>query len=166
MSTQPNASSGMAVASPAAKASAASSHGSSASARLIANVSHSHAVRPDGVAWGWGHNLYGQVGDGTVTTRNQPRIMAGITGAIAAGHTRPRELDLLGAVFAEVGTAFQIQDDVLNLVGEEALRGAGREPDTVTHEELLESAARLVADIVADVRASTGDVPPRRRGNL
>jgi hypothetical protein len=42
---------------------------------------------------------------------------------------------------------------------------SGREPDTVTADELLESASRLVADIVADVRASTGDVPPRR-GNL
>jgi geranylgeranyl diphosphate synthase type II len=44
-------------------------------------------------------------------------------GAIAAGHTRPRELDLIGDVFKEVGVAFQIQDDVLNLVGEEDLYG-------------------------------------------
>lgn len=44
-------------------------------------------------------------------------------GAIAAGHTRPRELDLLGNVFKQVGIAFQIQDDVLNLVGEEDLYG-------------------------------------------
>jgi geranylgeranyl diphosphate synthase type II len=44
-------------------------------------------------------------------------------GAIAAGHTRARELDLLGEVFTEVGIAFQIQDDVLNLVGEEDLYG-------------------------------------------
>jgi len=44
-------------------------------------------------------------------------------GAIAAGHTRPRELDLLGDVFREVGVAFQIQDDVLNLIGEEDLYG-------------------------------------------
>lgn len=61
---------------------------------------------------------------------------------------------------------FHVLGDLSGLTGEEAVRGAGREPDTVTHEELLESAARLVADIVADVRASTGDVPPRRRGNL
>jgi geranylgeranyl diphosphate synthase type II len=44
-------------------------------------------------------------------------------GAIAAGHTRPLELDLIGAVFREVGVAFQIQDDVLNLIGEEDLYG-------------------------------------------
>src|SRR4029077_4734155 len=44
-------------------------------------------------------------------------------GAIAAGHTRPHELDLLGDVFKEVGVAFQIQDDVLNLIGEEDLYG-------------------------------------------
>ena len=44
-------------------------------------------------------------------------------GAIAAGHTRPRELDLVADVFKEVGVAFQIQDDVLNLVGDEDLYG-------------------------------------------
>jgi geranylgeranyl diphosphate synthase type II len=44
-------------------------------------------------------------------------------GAIAAGHTRPRELDLLGKVFRQVGIAFQIQDDVLNLIGAEDLYG-------------------------------------------
>ncbi|MCK6528602.1 polyprenyl synthetase family protein [Myxococcota bacterium] len=44
-------------------------------------------------------------------------------GAIAAGHTRSRELDLVGDVFHKVGIAFQIQDDMLNLVGEEALYG-------------------------------------------
>lgn len=55
---------------------------------------------------------------GWYTCRSPVRL-----GAIAAGHTRGRELDLLGAVFAQVGIAFQIQDDVLNLVGEEALYG-------------------------------------------
>lgn len=55
---------------------------------------------------------------GWYTCRSPVRL-----GAIAAGHTRPRELDLLGDAFAEVGIAFQIQDDVLNLVGEEALYG-------------------------------------------
>jgi hypothetical protein len=61
---------------------------------------------------------------------------------------------------------FHVLGDLSGLAGEQAVRGGGREPDTVTHAELLESAARLVADIVADVRASTGDVPPRLRGNL
>jgi len=55
---------------------------------------------------------------GWYTCRSPVRL-----GAIAAGHTRGRELDLVGTVFAQVGIAFQIQDDVLNLVGEEALYG-------------------------------------------
>jgi hypothetical protein len=41
----------------------------------------------------------------------------------------------------------------------------GRLPGTVSAEEILESAGRLVADIVADVRASTHDVVPRSRGS-
>jgi geranylgeranyl diphosphate synthase type II len=44
-------------------------------------------------------------------------------GAIAAGHSRGCELDLLGRVFERVGVAFQIQDDVLNLIGKESLYG-------------------------------------------
>ena len=44
-------------------------------------------------------------------------------GAVAAGHTRGFELDLLGLVFHRVGVAFQIQDDILNLIGEESLYG-------------------------------------------
>lgn len=44
-------------------------------------------------------------------------------GAIAAGHTRPHELDLLASVFHKVGIAFQIQDDLLNLLGKEEQYG-------------------------------------------
>jgi geranylgeranyl diphosphate synthase, type II len=44
-------------------------------------------------------------------------------GAIAAGHTRAPELDALAEVFHKVGVAFQIQDDLLNLLGKEELYG-------------------------------------------
>jgi len=44
-------------------------------------------------------------------------------GAICAGETDPRILDHFNEVFRLVGIAFQIQDDVLNLVGEQALYG-------------------------------------------
>ncbi|GAA5114928.1 hypothetical protein GCM10023339_21110 [Alloalcanivorax gelatiniphagus] len=46
-----------------------------------------------------------------------------------------------------------------------ATTSGGRLPGTVSAEEILESAGRLVADIVADVRASTHDVVPRSRGS-
>lgn len=55
----------------------------------------------------------------------------------------------------------------LGLLTREHDAAAGsRLPATVDPAEIAESAARLVADIVADVRASTGDVPPRSRGSL
>ena len=92
----------------------------------------------------------------------QPRERGGMPEQYLA---RFAEMDRAAvALIAERG--FHVLGDLSGLAGEEAVRGGGREPDTVTHAELLESAARLVADIVADVRASTGDVPPRRRGNL
>jgi geranylgeranyl diphosphate synthase, type II len=44
-------------------------------------------------------------------------------GAVCAGETDPVELDRFNEAFRLIGIAFQIQDDVLNLVGEEALYG-------------------------------------------
>lgn len=44
-------------------------------------------------------------------------------GAVCAGETDPRRLDLFNETFRLIGIAFQIQDDVLNLIGEEALYG-------------------------------------------
>jgi geranylgeranyl diphosphate synthase type II len=44
-------------------------------------------------------------------------------GAVCAGETAPRVLDAFVPTFRLVGIAFQIQDDVLNLVGEEARYG-------------------------------------------
>lgn len=44
-------------------------------------------------------------------------------GAVCAGDTAPAHLDALNEAFRWIGIAFQIQDDVLNLVGDEALYG-------------------------------------------
>lgn len=44
-------------------------------------------------------------------------------GAVCAGETDPRRLDRFNEAFRLIGIAFQIQDDVLNLVGETALYG-------------------------------------------
>lgn len=44
-------------------------------------------------------------------------------GAVCAGETDPVELDRFNEPFRLIGIAFQVQDDVLNLVGEEALYG-------------------------------------------
>lgn len=44
-------------------------------------------------------------------------------GALCAGVTDPHVLDLFNEPFRLIGNAFQIQDDVLNLIGEEALYG-------------------------------------------
>ncbi len=90
----------------------------------------------------------------------QPRERGGLP-----AHHRERFAELDRTATALIaGRGFHVLGDLAALTADTG--GApGREPDTVTTEELLESASRLVADIVADVRASTGDVPPRR-GNL
>lgn len=59
---------------------------------------------------------------------------------------------------------FDVVGDLARLQGREP-GPHDRLPTDVSADEIVESAARLVAAIVADVRASTGDVPPRPRGN-
>ena len=44
-------------------------------------------------------------------------------GAVAAGVTNPEQLDRFNEAFRLIGIAFQIQDDVLNLIGETELYG-------------------------------------------
>lgn len=59
---------------------------------------------------------------------------------------------------------FHVLGELSGLTPGETAGGGGREPGTVSERELVASAARLVADMMADVRASTDDVPPRSRG--
>jgi alpha-tubulin suppressor-like RCC1 family protein len=44
---------------------------------ISAGLSHSLAVRTDGTAWAWGVNTYGQLGDGSVTSRTSPVSVVG-----------------------------------------------------------------------------------------
>jgi geranylgeranyl diphosphate synthase, type II len=44
-------------------------------------------------------------------------------GAICAGETEPRKIDAFNEPFRNIGIAFQIQDDALNLIGDEVLYG-------------------------------------------
>ena len=81
-------------------------------------------------------------------------------GAMPAEHlARFAELDRTAT---ELITArgFDVRGDLAGLAPEESPSAGGREPGTVSPAELVESAARLVADLVADVRASN-DAPPR-----
>jgi alpha-tubulin suppressor-like RCC1 family protein len=40
---------------------------------ISAGAAHTLAVRADGTLWGWGLNQFGQLGDGTFTTRHSPQ---------------------------------------------------------------------------------------------
>ncbi|MCY7401799.1 MAG: hypothetical protein LH477_12770 [Nocardioides sp.] len=92
---------------------------------------------------------------------SQPRDRGGLP-----AHYAPRfaELDRAAVAFIEEHGLHVLGD--LSALAPGDPTSAAREPSSVTPAELLESACRLVADIVADVRASTGDVPPRFRGSL
>jgi hypothetical protein len=60
--------------------------------REVATISAGYAfslATGNGLAYSWGHNNYGQLGDGTVSDRTAPGPVSGLTGvaAISAGNT-------------------------------------------------------------------------------
>lgn len=44
---------------------------------------HSIALKSDGTVWNWGHNGFGQLGDGTTVQKNTPIQVSGLTNIIA-----------------------------------------------------------------------------------
>ena len=63
---------------------------------------HTIALKSNGTVWAWGHNGYGQLGDGTTTHRYTPVQVSGITGviAIAVGEVHTIALKSDGTVWA------------------------------------------------------------------
>jgi alpha-tubulin suppressor-like RCC1 family protein len=70
--------------------------------RAAAGYFHSLAVRSDGTVWAWGDNLYGQLGDGTLTNQSTPVRVMGLTGVtqVAAGYGHSLALRSDGTVWA------------------------------------------------------------------
>jgi alpha-tubulin suppressor-like RCC1 family protein len=70
-------------------------------AAIAAGTSHSLALKSDGTVWAWGNNTYGQLGDGTNTTRATPVQVAGLTNvtAIAAGNNHCMALKVDGTIW-------------------------------------------------------------------
>lgn len=66
-----------------------------------ADANHSIALKSDGTVWGWGDNLYGQLGDGTTTQRSAPVQVSPLSGAtaVAAGTTHTLALKSDGTVW-------------------------------------------------------------------
>jgi alpha-tubulin suppressor-like RCC1 family protein len=76
---------------------------------IAAGQNHSLALKEDGTVFAWGHNLYGQAGDGTSgTDRTTPVQVQNLSGvkAIAAGGSHSLALKTDGTVFAWGHNAF------------------------------------------------------------
>jgi len=64
---------------------------------IAAGTYHAVALKADGTVWDWGYNAYGQLGDGTMTTRYVAVGAIGVTNAIAVAagqyHTLAVKMD-------------------------------------------------------------------------
>ncbi|OYU43253.1 MAG: RCC1 repeat-containing protein, partial [Burkholderiales bacterium PBB4] len=71
-------------------------------AELAAGSYHTLARMRDGSAISWGNNAYGELGDGTLTSRGIPIKIAGLSkvNAVAAGEQHSLAADALGDVWA------------------------------------------------------------------
>lgn len=86
---------------------------------VSAGVGHSLALRKDGTVVAWGYNLFGQLGDGTITARAAPVLVRQATGtpltgvtAIAAGGDHSLAIGTDGAVLAWGDNSFgEVGDD-------------------------------------------------------
>jgi len=70
--------------------------------QISAGSSHSLAIKRDGTVWAWGSNGYGQLGDGSSTTRISPVQLSGLSNAImiVAGFYHSLALKNDGSVWA------------------------------------------------------------------
>jgi hypothetical protein len=59
--------------------------GAPAARRVFAEADSTLALAADGTVWAWGSNQYGQLGDGTFTTRSQPARVVGLPPVVAVG---------------------------------------------------------------------------------
>lgn len=69
---------------------------------VAAGTEHALALKEDGSVWSWGKNQYGQLGDGTTTTRLSPVAVSGLTDvvAVAAGGYHSLALKADGTVWS------------------------------------------------------------------
>lgn len=69
---------------------------------IASGYGHSLALAADGTVRAWGDNVYGQLGDGTGTAKDDPVTVIGLTGiqAIAAADDYSLALDAFGTVWA------------------------------------------------------------------
>ncbi len=76
--------------------------GEAVTPRVEGGEYHSVALRGDGIAWSWGGNTSGQLGDGTTTARLLPALVNGLTGlaAMSAGGNHTLALSGDGGVWS------------------------------------------------------------------
>jgi len=81
-------------------------------AAISAGSRHSMAIKTDNSLWAWGHNSYGQLGDGTNQFRENPVRIMGDVVAVSAGNTHTMAITSDGVLWGwGENTSGEILDD-------------------------------------------------------
>jgi carbon monoxide dehydrogenase subunit G len=132
---------------------------------------HTVAAKGDGTVWTWGHNGYGQLGDGTTTERSLPVQVNGLTGIalVAAGRFYTLAVENDGSMWAwgynyygTLGNGTQISSSIPVLSSDFNLYDSAppvieivRKIDGIEYtDDLWKSVAAVTADASASDEAS------------
>jgi len=116
---------------------------------LAAGFEHSLAIAADGTVWAWGHNHYGELGDGTTTDRSTPVQVQGMTDVVGiAGGVHTMALRRDGTVWAWGNNA------------------AGQLGDGTTTHRLTPVQVQGMADVVAIAGGGLHTIALRRDGTV
>ena len=97
-------------------------------ASVAAGYSHTVAVKTDGTLWAWGHNSYGQLGDGTTTNRLSPVQVGSGFASVAAGYRHTVAVKTDGTLWAWGDNSYGQLGDGTDTTGSAPSRWAPASP--------------------------------------
>jgi alpha-tubulin suppressor-like RCC1 family protein len=89
--------------------------------QVTAGANHSLGLRADGTVVGWGRNNYGQIGDGTFSTRRRAVLVKGLSGVAQIAGGRQNSIAVTAG-----GSVYTWGEDIYGQLGDGSVSNTGR----------------------------------------